>query len=160
MPIDKERVAGERANPLLMGDRLERLVDPGLGEAVMHRPGFARRIAGVPDDIVDRVSRPLGGDEVVTCPPGDSSRGVTVGVVLRAHSPVVPRVAGAEQAQHRGRPDPNFGRTRDGKQSVVQVHHLGWRQNVDQLAGDRLLRVVVLVEFGGAGGRNGRGGRG
>ena len=48
-----------------MGNKLEGLVDPGPGQLVVHAVRLAQAVARVPDDIVYRLPRRLGVDEVV-----------------------------------------------------------------------------------------------
>jgi hypothetical protein len=48
-----------------VGNKLEGLVDPGPGQLVVHAVRLAQAVARVPDDIVYRLPRRLGVDEVV-----------------------------------------------------------------------------------------------
>ena len=48
-----------------MGDRLERLMDPGLSQAVMDGSRLAERVPRIPDDIVDGIAVSIGVQQLV-----------------------------------------------------------------------------------------------
>jgi len=53
LPIDQQRLSGERLHPTLVGDGQEGLMDARLRQSVMHHPWLAERIPGIPNDVLD-----------------------------------------------------------------------------------------------------------